>query len=75
MPAGTMTDRPKTARTRSKRTPEFMVYFTILFILAIPFGTVEWVIQMFSRCTLNLRGPLARAWAEADRITPLIFSK
>ncbi|MDA9944972.1 cytochrome PufQ [Paracoccaceae bacterium] len=24
--------------------------------------------------TLMLHGPLARAWAEADRITPLIFS-
>lgn len=23
----------------------------------------------------NLRGPLARAWTEADRITPLIFSR
>ena len=57
-----------------KRGVEFTVYFSILFIAALPFGAVGWLLDVFQKQTLNLHGPLARAWAEADRITPLIFS-
>ncbi|MGR3494470.1 cytochrome PufQ [Citreimonas sp.] len=58
----------------ARRDTEFTVYFTIIFVLAIPFATVGWVLEVFQKQTLMLHGPLARAWAEADRITPLIFS-
>ncbi|WP_439122062.1 cytochrome PufQ [Marivita sp.] len=58
----------------TKRGTEFLVYFSIIFIVAIPFATVIWMLDVFQKQTLNLRGPLARAWCEADRITPLIFS-
>ena len=61
------------ART-TKRGAEFNVYFGIIFTLALPFSSASWVLDVFQRQTLNLHGPLARAWAEADRITPLIFS-
>jgi hypothetical protein len=40
--------------------------------LALPFCSATGS-DVIRRRTLNLRGPLARAWAEADRITPLIF--
>jgi hypothetical protein len=53
---------------------EFTVYFSIIFVLAIPFATVFWVLDVIRKQTLMLHGPLARAWAEADRVTPLIFS-
>jgi hypothetical protein len=53
---------------------EFIVYFTAIFLLALPGAWVAWVRDIFRRRTLNLLGPAARAWAEADRITPLIFS-
>ena len=43
-------------------------------MLAIPFVTGGWLLDVFQQQTLNLHGPLARAWAEADRITPIIFS-
>ena len=66
-------DSPRPHRG-AKRSAEYMVYFGILFILAIPFATVFWVLDVFQKQTLMLHGPLARAWAEADRITPLIFS-
>jgi hypothetical protein len=66
-------DSPRHHRS-NKRGAEYMVYFGILFILAIPFATVFWVLDVFQKQTLMLHGPLARAWAEADRITPLIFS-
>ena len=65
-------DGPKTRPAR--RGVEFTVYFSIIFVLAIPFAAVGWVLDVFQKHTLNLHGPLARAWAEADRITPLIFS-
>jgi hypothetical protein len=57
-----------------RRGAEFTFYFAIIFVLAIPFAMVGWVLEVFQKQTLMLHGPLARAWAEADRITPLIFS-
>jgi hypothetical protein len=62
--------RPGSAR----RTPEFMLYFALIFLLELPTACVAWVRDIIRHRTLNLLGPLARAWAEADRITPLIFS-
>jgi len=65
----------QTARSsRTKRGAEFIFYFSIIFVLAIPFAVAFWMLDVFQKHTLFLHGPLARAWAEADRITPLIFS-
>ena len=71
-----MTDVTSTPphKARAKRGTEFLLYFSLIFVLAIPFATIFWLIDVFQKQTLNLHGPLARAWAEADRITPLIFS-
>lgn len=63
--------RPTSGR---RRTAEFWLYFVPIFFLALPFTTFRWVREIAERRTLNVRGPLARAWSEADRITPLIFS-
>ncbi|SMX31850.1 cytochrome PufQ [Maliponia aquimaris] len=57
-----------------RRGAEFYTYFALIFIAALPFAAVDWILEIARRHTLNLRGPLARAWAEADRITPLLFS-
>ncbi|MEO1107820.1 MAG: cytochrome PufQ [Pseudomonadota bacterium] len=75
MPAVTLNSPSEADKKRSQRTPEFNFYFTILFLISIPFAMIEWIRLSLRRRTLNLRGPLARAWSEADRITPLIFSK
>ncbi len=74
-----MTDMTSNPPTHSrapgrKRGMEFNIYFTLIFILAIPVGTERWLANVVRNRTLDVRGPLARAWAEADRITPLIFS-
>ncbi|MGC6527957.1 MAG: cytochrome PufQ [Paracoccaceae bacterium] len=66
-------NKPK-PRHSSRRTLEFGVYFSLIFLAAIPFGIFAWARDVVMDRTLLLRGPLARAWAEADRITPLIFS-
>ncbi len=57
-----------------RRNVEFKVYFATIFIVALPFATVRYLRDIARFRTLNLRGPLARAWAEADRTTPFIFS-
>ncbi|KUJ79798.1 cytochrome PufQ [Ruegeria profundi] len=75
MPAVTLNAHSEAGKKRSQRTPEFILYFSILFLISIPFAVVEWIRHALRRRTLNLRGPLARAWSEADRITPIIFSR
>ncbi len=57
-----------------RRSLEFKVYFATIFIVALPFATVRYLRDVSEYRTLNLRGPLARAWSEADRTTPFIFS-
>ncbi|ETX29611.1 cytochrome PufQ [Roseivivax isoporae] len=71
-----MTDFTSNAprRRTTRRGSEFLFYFSLIFVLAIPFVTASWLLDVFQKQTLNLHGPLARAWAEADRITPILFS-
>ncbi|MGR3802565.1 cytochrome PufQ [Marinibacterium profundimaris] len=57
-----------------RRTAEFWVYFACILVIALPFCCVGWLRDVLRRQTFRLPGPLARAWAEADRTTPLIFS-
>ncbi len=70
-----MTSNPP-ARTRCgrRRGAEFQFYFALIFTAAIPFAFAAWVRNVIRYRSLNMHGPLARAWAEADRITPVIFS-
>ncbi|RBI84559.1 protein pufQ [Rhodosalinus halophilus] len=65
---------PPRVRSGRRRGAEFHVYFALIFTVAIPFTTVRWTRDVIRHRSLNMHGPLARAWAEADRITPLIFS-
>ncbi len=66
--------RESVSRQGRKRTTEFHVYFTLIFLLALPFATERYFSHVIRKRSLDVRGPVARAWAEADRITPLIFS-
>ena len=61
-------------RAKPRRSFEFILYFSVIFLLAIPFSTVIWVVEMFRKKSVFLDGPIARSRAEADRITPVIFS-
>ncbi len=70
-----LTSNPPTRTTNErKRTAEYRVYFTLIFLLAVPFEIVRCARDVVHYKTLNMRGPMARAWAEAERTTPLIFS-
>lgn len=71
-----MTSNPPRVRSSQarRRGLEFQLYFAMIFVLALPFATFRWMREVVQDHTLDLRGPLARAWAEADLTTPLIFS-
>ena len=61
-------------RAKPRRSFEFILYFSIIFVLAIPFSTVIWIADVFRKKSVFVDGPIARSRAEADRITPVIFS-
>ena len=65
---------PPRRRTGRRSDLEFALYFALIFFLALPSAFSGWVRDVIRHRSLNLLGPLARAWAEADRTTPLIFS-
>ena len=61
-------------RAKPRRSLEFVLYFSVIFLLAIPFSIVSWVVEVFRKKSVFVDGPIARSRAEADRITPVIFS-
>ena len=61
-------------RAKPRRSFEFILYFSIIFVLAIPFSTVIWIAEVFRKKSVFVDGPIARSRAEADRITPVFFS-
>ena len=69
-----VTSGPQQKQTGRRRGAEYWVYFTLIFVLSLPSATIRWVRDIMRQQTLNLRGPMARAWAEADRLVPIIFS-
>ena len=72
-----MTDVSQSARkyrAKPRRSFEVVLYFSIIFLLAIPFSIVSWVVEVFQKKSVFVDGPIARSRAEADRITPVIFS-
>ncbi|QGX97754.1 protein pufQ [Roseovarius faecimaris] len=69
-----MTSGPLHKPAGRRRGTEFWVYFTLIFFVALPSASFRWGRDVIRKRTLNLRGPMARAWAEADRLTPIIFS-
>ena len=61
------------ARPKKSAKTEFMVYFAIIFVVAIPLATLSWALTTLKSGRLTGKGPLARAWSQARIITPMIF--
>ncbi|MEM8740054.1 MAG: cytochrome PufQ [Pseudomonadota bacterium] len=55
---------------RRGRGVEFWIYFALIFVAALPFALFAWA-RVLGR---DGKGILRRAWTEADRIVPTIFS-
>ncbi|MBI1170405.1 protein pufQ [bacterium] len=58
-----------------KRVPkaEFFVYFALIFSLALLPHVVGWTYQVIRHASLPRLGPVARAWKDAQAVTPMIF--
>lgn len=72
-----MTDQTSDVHvTRAHRPPkaEFAVYFTIIFIAALPLAFIATLLSVLRRGDLKTKGPIARAWSQARIITPMIFA-
>ncbi|MBC6437775.1 MAG: protein pufQ [Rhodobacteraceae bacterium] len=65
-------DTPVT-RHKPPRT-EFMIYFGIIFLAALPLAVLAWVLSALRGGTMTNKGPMSRAWSQARIITPMIFS-
>jgi hypothetical protein len=57
---------------RSRANTEYWVYFLLIFVSALPGTCLRCVIDRW-RNTSTRGGPIARAWAKANAITPCIF--
>lgn len=52
---------------------EFLVYFALIFGLALLPHLVGWTYQAIRHARLPRLGPVARAWKDAQALTPMIF--
>jgi hypothetical protein len=63
-------------RTRvPRRVPraEYLTYFVLILILALPVQCLVWAGSLIRHRSLPAKGPLARALCDAEAITPSIF--
>ena len=58
-----------------KRVPraEFILYFALIFTLAIGPHVLGWTYQLVRHMALPRMSPMMRAWKDAEAITPMIF--
>lgn len=58
-----------------KRVPkaEFLVYFAMIFSLAVMPHVLGWTYQTLRHAKLPRLSPVARAWKDAQAVTPMIF--
>ncbi len=59
----------------AKRVPkaEFIVYFSMIFCLALVPHVLGWTYQTLRHASLPRLSPVARAWLDAQAVTPMIF--
>ena len=52
---------------------EFLAYFALIFVLALPVQMLAWVGSLLRHLHMPHTGPVRRAWHDAASITPMIF--
>jgi hypothetical protein len=52
---------------------EFSVYFVLILLLAIGPHVIGWTYQAIRHAKLPRLNPAARAWKDAQAVTPMIF--
>jgi hypothetical protein len=58
-----------------KRVPkaEFFLYFGLILLLAVGPHVLGWTYQLLRHRALPRLSPVARAWKDAQAVTPMIF--
>ena len=69
-----LTSHTHIARSHKPPRAEFNVYFTLIFLFALPLAIIAWALSALRGGGLSEKGPVARAWSQARIITPMIFS-
>lgn len=62
------------APRRSTQRTEFAIYFAIIFAATLPLACLTWALSVIKNGHAGGRGPIKRAWSQANIITPMIFS-
>lgn len=63
------------SRERKRHALEYWSYFAIVFLVAVPISSIQWMIALFQFNISELKqGIFARAWRKAEDITPMIFA-
>ena len=62
------------ASKRKAYKTEFMVYFVIIFLATLPLACLTWMLAALKSRSFTEKGPMARAWSQAQIITPMIFN-
>lgn len=52
---------------------EYRIYFALIFLFALPFAMAAYAWTVIRHARTPDRGPIARAWCEAQQIAPMIF--
>ena len=53
---------------------EYYTFFALIFLATLPLALLTWALTAARRLELPERGPVRAAWAQAQIITPRIFS-
>jgi hypothetical protein len=69
-----MTSNSPVSRAAKPPKTEFMIYFAIIFAATLPLATLTWALAALKSASLPEKGPIKRAWRQANLITPMIFA-
>jgi len=53
---------------------EYWAYFGLIFAATLPLACLTWSLTALRQMRLPEKGPIRRAWSQANIITPIIFS-
>jgi hypothetical protein len=70
----TASGAPDVSQRHSPPKGEYMAYFAIIFLSALPLACLTWGLAALRQRRLPAKGPIAKAWSQANIITPMIFS-
>ena len=62
------------ASRQAARRREYLAYFAVIFLCALPLALLVWALGAARRMAWPETGPIRAAWSQANIITPMILS-